>query len=298
MALGKGPYQNHFPSGTLSHLQPLTTSATAFSISEHQLSSLPVRSHNYLLTFSRQGRRFVIKIYQPKPLSLKKLKYTLLSTLGAKIPVEYRSCQGRFEYECSSYEMWQKRGFLTPAIVPCHFKMSPKTFALCLEYIEGKTLDNFLRSKLIPLDQKLKVLENVFRQNSTRHLVALAENEHQLVHYDSNLRNIILSEQGPVHIDFEMGHPKEDIIRSVGREVSKLVLEIANILGRECLPAITQALIAAKTDPQILAHLVEHALHRPFGRFHLAMEERRKRRSPQRVTKQDLARTLQSSKGR
>ena len=39
--------------------------------SKYPLTPLPIRSNNYLLTFRRDGRQFVIKIYQPKPLTLK-----------------------------------------------------------------------------------------------------------------------------------------------------------------------------------------------------------------------------------
>ncbi len=96
--------------------------------SKYPLTPLPIRSNNYLLTFRRDGRQFVIKIYQPKPLTLKRLKYMLLSTLGVSIPVEYRSCQDRCEFERSCYELWRKRGFAVPEIVPCSPEIDPKRY--------------------------------------------------------------------------------------------------------------------------------------------------------------------------
>lgn len=256
---------------------------------------MPERGLNELFRFSIGGQDYVLKVYRPKPLTEKSVKYWALGLLGAKSPVEYQPCDARCEFERLCYLLWREDGYRVPTVYQCSAELGPGTVALCLEYVEGESLDTFLCSPDHSPERKLEVLSGIFAENARRHSRAIEEREPLLVHYDGNLRNVILAPEGPVHVDFEMGRPGEDVVRSIGREVKKLCIQAANALGPQQLPALCSCLASWYGESVILERIVAEALERPFMRYHMVRDRRRKQSHPGLLTKIDFALALREA---
>jgi tRNA A-37 threonylcarbamoyl transferase component Bud32/SAM-dependent methyltransferase len=233
--------------------------------------------------------RMVVKQYRRKPLRGKMIKYTLLRRFGVDVPIEYLPPAQRrnFEHECLI--LWRSKGFKVPEIRPVPERLKPKTPHIGLAAVQGERLDRLLAEPFRSLDDKLTLIANTYAEMRRRHCIAIFEQNHRLVHYDANLRNFIMQEGQPVHIDFEMGHLGEDIERSAARETKKFTLQVLNVLKTEYADRVIQILLSRYNISSILRRMIDEEFKRPFLRIHLVRDRKRKRRTPSLLTKIDLA---------
>ena len=244
-----------------------------------------------LLTYIQDHRHgaVVVKQYKPKPFNGKMIKYTLLQMLGREIPVEYWSPAQRRDFEKACLDLWHAKGFKAPKMLPVPEGFDFTDPFLGLEPVEGERLDSLLRAPDRPPADKLAVIASVFAEMKARHCIAIFEQEHRLIHYDANVRNLIIAGQQLFHLDFEMGHLEESIDRSAAREVMKLSLQLLNILGSPMLDEVVESLIANYQIHHILRKMIEEVLDRPWQWYHLRRDRKRKKADTHVVTKVDLA---------
>jgi hypothetical protein len=141
----------------------------------------------------------------------------------------------------------------------------------------------------LSVNERLRSVAAVLRDMSLRHRLAIEEADFRLIHYDSNLGNILLEGGTPVHVDFEMGRPGEEIERSAARELRKFCIEVLNVLGVGCFDAFLGVLCDSYAGESVLRRLAEEEFSRPFSGVHLRRDRRRKARNPGLITKIDLA---------
>ncbi|MEX2581503.1 MAG: hypothetical protein WD342_20775 [Verrucomicrobiales bacterium] len=250
-------------------------------------------SHNNEIGLWENGAsRCIVKAYRGKPLTLKRIKYSAMHLLGMNVPIEYRPARCRREFERKCLRFWATRGFLVPEEVPHPAGHSERGVSLAMSFLDGITLDAYLRDETRSPQDKWDVLDTVFQDLRDRHLLAISDEDYRLIHFDSNMRNIIVTEDGPARVDFEMGRPRERIDRSAQREVKKLVLEIANALGEESLVELIARLYSHYGILEVINGMANAELDRRFPGVHRIRDARRKRRRPGLVTKLDLARAV------
>ena len=253
-------------------------------MTERQLDS---RSNSVILLGTGSERR-VLKRFQPKQVTVKTFKYRVLKTFGWGIPVEYRSELERREFEIDCLRLWSKLGLPVPQIC----ELPKNETSIVLSYVEGPTLAEFLGDPETSQAMKWEAIEDVLLECHHRHCLALYEEESRLIHFDSNMRNIILSSDGPVRIDFEMGRLNEKINRSAAREIYKLALEIACEIVVGHLEALVDRLFSHYQIVHILRTIANLELTRSFAWYHDWKDTSRKEVNPAKVTKRDLARAI------
>ncbi len=235
----------------------------------------------------------LIKQYLPKPLNAKMIKYRLVQQFGKSIPVEYQRPVARRDFEKTCLALWRERGFRVPAEMPVPADVAHgEAPCLGIEHLPGERLDACLTHPDRDDTGLREILKTLFRDMRERHCLAIFENEHRLIHYDANVRNVIIQDGQPAHIDFEMGHLEEEIDRSAAREVLKLSLQTANLLGPVQVPAIAAILVADYGIIHILQRIVKEIHGAPFQSIHRFRDRRRKADRPALVTKYDLADAL------
>ena len=234
----------------------------------------------------------VLKQYLPKPWTAKMIKYAVLRTLGFQVPVEYRPPSHRRAFECQCLELWRQKGFEVPAeqVLPETYVSQRPTVGL--EWVQGTRLDRLLGDARCGETEQLAVIGNVYSEMRTRHCVAIFENEHRLIHYDANSRNLIIRGAKPVHIDFEMGHLNEPIDNSAAREVLKISLQLANQSGLKRFDAVIDLLVANYGIRHILHRIIDDIYRQKFLWYHLKKDQRRKIKKPGLITKVDVAQAL------
>jgi len=240
----------------------------------------------------------VVKVYRGKPFTAKMVKYRALQTFGAQVPIEYRPAADRNAFECECLTLWREKGFRAPELLPFPddlrgaYADGSTESRICLEYVEGSTFKEMLEDESIEITAKLAAVQGVLKEMGERHALALFEDDRRLVHYDSNMRNILMTADGPCHVDFEMAHFDEDVYRSAGREVKKFCLEVVNLLGEQAFEKILTMLIADYGVTNVLKRMTVHDLKRKFLSYHQAQDRKKKERQPGLITKIDLAEGL------
>ncbi len=250
------------------------------------------KGSNLLLRTSSGGRDLIVKVYRPKPRTLKFYKYRALSLFGLTIPVEYRTEAQRKDFEKMVYRRWQACGYRVPQLheVPeLSARVGVGTVHIIIEYISGPTLEVFLGDTGRPSTEKLEVLDKLFQESRQRHERCFKDQDYRLVHFDSNLRNIIVRDGTLVRFDFEMGRSREPLVRSVAREIQKIAVEAANLLGRSVLDRIAATISHAYHGTGVTTSMIDDAF--THGRRSGAGDSH----PGSRVTRFDLAGALERS---
>ena len=240
------------------------------------------------------SRDSILKHYLPKRHGFGGLKYGLLKALGRQVPVEFWSPRERRDFEMECLQLWESKGFRVPAVLGHGDADGPE---LKMEFLDGPTLNQYLRDDDVSMEDKLESIAAVFSEMRERHCLGIYEGDRHLVHFDSNTRNIILCSDGPARIDFEMGRFSEKVDRSFAREVKKLSLEIANHLGRENLETVADSLLRDYGIRHILRRMADEELDRSLAFLHKSRDESRKHKRPGLVTKLDVAHVLRQKVG-
>jgi tRNA A-37 threonylcarbamoyl transferase component Bud32 len=262
----------------------------AFAVTDVYETSI---GNRILHTSDRNSSAMLIKEYRAKPISFKMVKYRLAKRFKRPIPIEYLRPADRREFEKTCLTLWWSKGFRVPAVIPVPPEFADREPCLAIEYIHGERLDAYFQHPDRSTAQKLAILKTIYADMHVRHRIAIFENEHRLIHYDVNIRNVIIQDGQPFHIDFEMGHLSEPIERSAAREVLLLGLETANHLGSTHIAAITKQLVSNYAITPILRRIVKDVLKTPFQTIHRKRDRNRKRQHPGLVTKYDLASAIE-----
>lgn len=243
------------------------------------------------ITYLRQdqGDGLLVKQYLRKQFNAKMVKYALLRFLGQEVPVEYWPPAQRRDFEKTCLSLWLAKGFSAPEVrtLPADFLITSPVLGIAL--IKGERLDTYLANPDLQTADKLSTIANVFAEMHNRHCMAIFEQNHQLIHYDANLRNLLIVNGQPVHIDFEMGHLKEHIDKSAAREVKKITLQVINHLDASLSYPVIRLLMAHYQIHHIVRRMVDEELERPFQRFHIQRDKKKKKKDPGLITKMDLA---------
>jgi tRNA A-37 threonylcarbamoyl transferase component Bud32 len=171
------------------------------------------------------GAPHILKRHLPKPKTFHYYKYNALSAFGIEIPVEHDSVAARCDYEFSILRHWHALGYKVPRAVE---RVDSKS--LLIEFIEGETMLSIMNDPARSEAYKLELIEKVMAETLKR---SEGATDHRLVHFDSNLRNIILSADNLYHIDFESGRTSEPVSRSFAREVDKFCFEAIRTIGSD-----------------------------------------------------------------
>lgn len=257
-------------------------------------SAIKVVDSNSIEIWRENGKDpLIIKRYHPKPANLKMKKYTLLRYLGRQIPVEYLPPAQRRDFEKDCLRLWHQKGFKAPEQRSLPTGSNADLPALAIEFIKGKRLDQLLRASGLTDADVFDIMHDVFAEMRARHCIAIFEQEHRLIHYDANIRNLIYKDGQTIHIDFEMGHLDESINKSAAREVLKLLLQVLNQLGNARFDAILDLVVAAYGIRHILQRIVKENLDQKLLWYHLRRDQHRKKKNSGLITKFDVARGLQ-----
>jgi 2-polyprenyl-3-methyl-5-hydroxy-6-metoxy-1,4-benzoquinol methylase len=247
----------------------------------------PGLSGNTVLFHPDANPAYVEKTYGRKPGGWKGAKYALLRALGRDVPVEYMPPEERCAYETECLRLWEERGLPAPRLLEIQSASAARP-KLRMEYCAGKTLDELLRESTQSAEDKLDAVTLALRDMRWRHCAALIERERRFIHVDANLRNALVTEDGLVCVDFEMGRNSERFERTCERELKKLCLNTLDLLGRKHLPALAQAVYSEYGVHKVLNQMAKNQAKRWFSSWHLRRDEKRKRGNPERVTKYDL----------
>ena len=249
---------------------------------------------NDLFRTTAGGRDLVIKVYRPKPRTFKFYTHRALALLGRTIPVEYRTEAQRKSFEQTVYVRWRECGYAVPRhyeVPELSAQLGAGSVHIILEYIPGPTLEGFLREAGRSTSEKLEILDRLFRECRERHERSLREHDHRLVHFDSNLRNIIVRDSALVHVDFEMGRSNEPLMRSFAREILKAAVEAVNLLGCEFLDRVAGIISREYRGMGVTTSII----HDAAGRGKKSAESGKSAAS--RITRFDLARALARHEG-
>ncbi len=239
----------------------------------------------------------LIKSYRRKPFNFKMAKYRLLRALGREVPVEYLPPALRRDFEYNCLALWRDKGFSVPEISEIQDTYQGRHPMLGLSSVQGERLDRFLADPKHGATEKLDVISDIYSEMYHRHCIAIFEQNHLLIHYDANLRNLIVSPGKVVHIDFEMGHLNEDIDKSAAREVKKFSLQVLNSADSKMADQVLDLLLSRYKIRHIVLKLIDEELHRPFMTLHMKRDLKRKQKQPGLVTKLDIAFRLEHKLG-
>jgi tRNA A-37 threonylcarbamoyl transferase component Bud32 len=220
----------------------------------------PDFSHNDLFLSSDRSR--LIKVHKPKEPT--KHRYRLLRLFGFPVPHEFRSERERCAHERHVLAHWASKGFSVPRII--------EGDGLIVEYIDGAPLSAVL-SEDGPLERKLSLVEQLFRECDRRHAKVFADGDRDLIKYDANLRNVIVSDRGLVHIDFEGGKVMESLVRGATREIARYAVEAVKAIGEQHGGEVASLLLRTYTHPAPLARIAAEKtkpLPPDFSTRHLA----------------------------
>ena len=251
-----------------------------------------------VVRFHHEGADYALKTYTPVGLSARHVFHSLAAVWRGGLPVEDRRSVERRDFERSVLTLWAKYGFRVAEEARLPVRESVARPVLVTKWVKGPTLGEALRAPGMSIDAKFKVVAEVLADMFRRHGIALELGEPRLVHFDCNTGNIILSREGPVHIDFEMGRLWAPVERSAGEELAKFIRWAARDIGRTSLGAVAglaAGQYSARRD--IVDGIIERALGRVFGFWHDGRDRAKHAADPGDVTIMDVARALQETIG-
>lgn len=201
--------------------------------------------------------------------------------------------QERRDCEEQTLRLWNKAGFRVPRIASIDLPELHGTPYLVMEYLDGPTLQEYLRRAGGTRVQKLEWLSRILRENCRRQALALREHQTRLFHPDPNSSNVILVGSEFCFIDFETSVAQDQFADAAAIETAKFCRWTARDLGIDTLPELMNRLVEAyHDDPLVLRRIVRRTQGRPFQFFHRWQDRKRKRKQPTEVTKYDIADAL------
>jgi len=198
-----------------------------------------VEREGQLINYSKRGdgRHCTISLYDgDKPVLLKiyGLKRTGFRTGWRRVwrifDVGQSSFQtnGRFQTEREVLDLWHRDGFDVPKILSPAFLSEFQQPCLAMEFIEGQSLGEVLKSNEVSLDHKKALITTFCQEMGRRHERALDCKEIRLLVFRPNVRGVLVSGDRLVYIDFETVYtPRRDLERIVRKEIAGFFYSLA-----------------------------------------------------------------------
>lgn len=199
------------------------------------------------ILYNKEGT-FIKKYGYKKPFIKYKIR-SFLDFVGFRQPVEYYNIIKRMNFEYKVLKLWSSHNLNVPKV------LKKQDNCLYLSKIDGITIDELLREKF-----DLTIIEKIFSDLEYRHSLSLKENEPLFCHVDSNLRNIMFSNDEIFSIDFEMGREYEPIEKWMEREISKLLVSLLSRENRKNRDLILNKFIEIYSHKKIIENLIEQNL--------------------------------------
>ncbi len=196
---------------------------------------------------AKQAQEAFIKIYGPKTPFWRYYLRSILDFIGIRQPVEYYNKTKRLEFECQTLRLWKAYGLNVPSVI------SREDAELHLSIVEGETLFNIFGRSI-----NFDIVAQLFDDLNYRHQLAFKHNEPRLCHIDSNLKNIMYSDQRIFHIDFEMGRKSEPVNMWAQREVTKLLISLSQVT--ESMQAILPLFFSIYTHTEIVENFINNKI--------------------------------------
>ena len=164
---------------------------------------------------------------------------------------------------------------------------------LVMDYIDGICISEYLSDERVPIEKKYNTLRSIFNNNALRHATALTSKNPDLVQYDANTGNIMVTTNRCFHIDFETPPKNRTVGDLICKEMAKFCRWAVRDMGRECLDEVTGLLVGAYAkQPWLIDRIVALPTHRPFQGFHRWRDAKKKKKDPVEITKYDIADAL------
>jgi heptosyltransferase III len=196
-----------------------------------------------------EKENFYIKNYGYKKPLIKFIFRNLLDLLGCRQPVEYYNNLKRMEFEYRVLTLWKKYNLNVPIV------LKKESSSLYLSKLKGLTVNEILKDSF-----DFDLIEKIFIDLEYRHSLAKKEKEPLFCHVDSNLRNIIYSDNKIFHIDFEMGREYESLESWMEREISKLLYSLLSKEKRENRDLILNKFIHIYSHKEVVNNLIKKNL--------------------------------------
>lgn len=239
-----------------------------------------------------QGHYVFLKIYVPKEPRMSYEMRKFLDGMGVRQPVEYRSPEGRRNFEMDVLQRWRAGGYHVPAVLVNPFPEFSGFPVLTTEYIDGVTIRDFLQTAGTSISEQETQIELIFHDTAKRHRAALQSGDTLLFHIDANTRNILLAKGEIFHCDFEMGRPWESPVQCATREVLKMLVSLTEDAGPASVENICRIFKNVYQEQPVYACIEKGIAGRPFQAFHRYQDRKKKEKDPGRVTLYDILRCL------
>lgn len=201
--------------------------------------------HTSLNKVDRIGDYFV-KVYGYKRPYFKYFYRVFFRKLGLNQPVEYGSPNSRKNFEKQVLELWANYHLNVPVVIRTTNR------SLCMSYIEGDTIDEKFRKAI-----DFQIVEKLFYDMNDRHALAFKHQEPLLCHIDSNLRNLIYSDNQIFHIDFEMGRKYEGVEMWAQREATKLLISLSQVASEDSMQKIIHKFLDIYTHRHVYENFIK-----------------------------------------
>ena len=250
---------------------------------------LPSAHSNFAYRVPLENRWIFLKVYGPKKPRSKYEIRQFLGRMGLRQPVEYRSPEERKAFEEETLRHWKGGGFTVPDVVDAPFPELSALPHLATTFIEGPTLREQLSGSRLSPEDKKALLSALFDEVARRHDRAFTKNDRWLFHIDANTRNIICTDGGHIcHVDFEMGRPWESAITCAAREITKLLMTVAEDMPPSERRILYHAFQSTYRHDEVRRFIGKSVYGRPFQGIHRWMSSRRKEKDPRAVTLYDI----------
>lgn len=227
------------------------------------------KTTNTLLCFHEDGAKYVVKCYK----GVDNFK---------------RCCR-----EKNAIEHWTAAGFNVPQI---HDRTVPEVEEpyLIFSFIEGVPLREYLSTGTHTAEEKLRTMEKLFDEMSSRHKIAAESKDRYLVHYDLNSGNVICSGDRFCYVDFEAKPKFRTVNEAAGAELLALCRWAVRDMGIEFNESVMKLAVASYKDQRLLLdHMVRRTSGRLFQFYHRWKDRKHKTANPNDVTKYDIADTVE-----
>ena len=250
---------------------------------------LSVTSSNRLYLVPDGERQVILKVFTESPKPMPKWLGVLLPQ-SDESSFRRRSAQERCRHERQSIEHWQRCGRSVPAVLSNrHSADLASDRILALEWIDSPSLQSLLQNNELDDVQRMQVVEKTLSEMADRHRLAIVTNDPMLAHLDANTGNVLIANDRVYRIDFESVRERGVVMELLACEVVKLCRWIARDWNPARISDITDRIVACySTIPQVLQMAVSLTADRPFSWWHRLRDQRKKRKTPNDVTKYDV----------
>jgi tRNA A-37 threonylcarbamoyl transferase component Bud32 len=190
-----------------------------------------------VLKADHEGSPVVVKCYGLKRGRVE----TVLRQLGSLLIVGKSSIRSRarFETEREVLALWRREGFDVPDILAVEVTEDVPGPCLVLEWIPGHHLARVIRRDEVTLSRKCELVERFAAATGARHARAIDIREPRLLYEHPAFKQVIVSGERLVHVDFEIVYTwKGDLDRLARREIAGFLGSISRSVEEDMKPVL------------------------------------------------------------